>query len=166
MNGPVLLLSLAITILTTLVCGLAPTLHVARSDLPAAAHRHGKGLGGSFRHGKLRAGLVITEVALSIVLLIGAGLLLRSFLVLTRVDLGFNPKNVLYIRPWFPRDQYKVRRKAERLYTSTSAAHEGLARRFLRFGVHVSAAPRPGIGAIPSSPENPTPSAGHEIRIV
>jgi putative ABC transport system permease protein len=111
MNGPVLLLSLGITILTTLLCGLAPTLHVARSDLQPRLTGTGKGLGGSFRHGKLRAGLVITEVALSIVLLIGAGLLLRSFFVLTRVDLGFNPKNVLYIRPWFPRDQYKSAEK-------------------------------------------------------
>ena len=50
------------------------------------------------QHGKLRAGLVVSEVAFSILLLIGAGLLMRSFLVLTRVDLGFNPKNVLYFR--------------------------------------------------------------------
>jgi len=56
----------------------------------------GKGVGGSFRHGKLRAALVVGEVALSIVLLIGVGLLVRSFLVLTRVDLGFDPRNVLY----------------------------------------------------------------------
>ncbi len=111
MNGPVLLLSLGITILTTFLCGLAPTLHVARSDLQPWLTGTGKGLGGSSRHGKLRAGLVITEVALSIVLLIGAGLLLRSFFVLTRVDLGFNPKNALYVRPWFPRDQYKLAEK-------------------------------------------------------
>jgi len=62
----------------------------------AAPHRLWQGDRVGFRQGKLRAVLVVAEVALSIVLLIGAGLLMRSFLILTRVDLGFNPKNVLY----------------------------------------------------------------------
>jgi putative ABC transport system permease protein len=56
----------------------------------------GKGTGGGFRHGKLRSGLVIAEVALSIVLLTGAGLLMRSFFVLTHVDLSFAPEHMLY----------------------------------------------------------------------
>jgi putative ABC transport system permease protein len=96
MNAPVLLLALATTILTTIVCGLAPALHAARGYLQPRLTGSGKGTGGSLRHGRLRSGLVVSEVALSMVLLIGAGLLMRSFLVLTRVDLGFNPKSVLY----------------------------------------------------------------------
>jgi putative ABC transport system permease protein len=96
MNLPVLLMALGITILTTILCGLAPTLPVVRGDVQPRLAGSGKGVGGSFRHGKLRAGLVVSEVALSIVLLIGAGLLMRSFLVLTRADLGFDPENVLY----------------------------------------------------------------------
>ena len=96
MNLPVLLMALASTILTTILCGLAPTLHVVRGDLQPRLAGDGKGDARSFRHGKLRAGLVVSEVSLSIVLLIGAGLLMRSFLILTRVDLGFDPKNVLY----------------------------------------------------------------------
>jgi len=87
-----------VTMLTTILCGLAPALHVVRGDLQPRLTASGKGTGGSFRHGKLRAALVISEVAFSILLLIGAGLLMRSFLVLTRVDLGFNPKNVFYFR--------------------------------------------------------------------
>jgi predicted permease len=98
MNAPVLLLSLGVTVLTTILCGLAPALHVGRGDLQPRLTASGKGTSGSFRHGKLRAALVISEVAFSILLLIGAGLLMRSFLVLTRVDLGFNPKNVFYFR--------------------------------------------------------------------
>jgi predicted permease len=98
MNAPVLLLALGITLLTTILCGLAPALHIMRGDLQPRLTGSGKGVGATFRHGKLRAALVIGEVALSIVLLIGAGLLMRSFLVLTRVDLGFDPKNVLYFR--------------------------------------------------------------------
>ena len=96
MNTPVLLLSLGVTVAVTILCGLAPALHVVRGDVQPRLAGSGKGTGGSFRHGKLRAGLVVGEVALSIVLLIGAGLLMRSFLILTRVDLGFDPKNVLY----------------------------------------------------------------------
>ncbi len=98
MNAPVLFLSLSVTLLTTILCGLAPALHVVRGDLQPRLTGSGKGVGGNFRQGKLRAGLVVSEVAFSILLLIGAGLLMRSFLVLTRADLGFNPRNVLYFR--------------------------------------------------------------------
>jgi putative ABC transport system permease protein len=96
MNAPVLLAALGVTILTAILCGLAPALHVVRGDLHSRLTSNGKGVAGSLRHGNLRGGLVISEIALSIVLLVGAGLLMRSFLILTRVDLGFDPKNVLY----------------------------------------------------------------------
>ena len=98
MNAPVLLLSLGMTMLTTILCGLAPALHALQGELQPRLASSGKGTGGSFRHGKLRAALVVSEVALSIVLLTGAGLLMRSFFVLTRVDLGFDPKNVVYFQ--------------------------------------------------------------------
>jgi putative ABC transport system permease protein len=96
MNAPVLFLSLGLTILTAIFCGLAPALHIVRGHLQPHLTGSGKGVGESFRHGKLRGGLVVCEVGLSIVLLIGAGLLMRSFLILTRVDLGFDPKNIHY----------------------------------------------------------------------
>ncbi|MGC2816604.1 MAG: ABC transporter permease [Candidatus Acidiferrum sp.] len=96
MNAPVLLLTLALTFLTTILCGLAPAVHIVRGCLQTHLNGAAKGSGGSFRRGRLGSGLVISEVALSIALLIGAGLLMRSFLVLTRVDLGFDPRNVLY----------------------------------------------------------------------
>ncbi len=97
LNAPVLFFALGLALLTTLICGLAPALHVLRADLQPQLAGTGKGANGGFRHGTLRAGLVIAEVAFSIVLLIGAGLLMRSFFLLTRVDLGFNPKNVLLL---------------------------------------------------------------------
>ena len=102
MSTPVLLVSLGLAVLTTILCGLAPALHVVDGEMQPRLKGSGKGVGGGFRHGKLRAGLVVTEVALSIVLLIGAGLLMRSFLVLTRVDLGFDPKNVLFFELSLP----------------------------------------------------------------
>jgi len=105
MNAPVLLLTLGTTFLSTILCGLAPALHVVRGDVQPRLTGSGIGIGKGFRHGKLRAVLVVAEVALSIVLLIGAGLLMRSFLILTRVDLGFDPKNVLYFELTWP-DSY------------------------------------------------------------
>jgi putative ABC transport system permease protein len=96
LNPPVLFFALGLTLLTTLICGLAPSFHVMRADLQPQLAGTG-GTSSSFHRGKLRAGLVIAEVAFSIVLLVGAGLMTRSFFVLTRVDLGFNPKNVLLL---------------------------------------------------------------------
>jgi len=103
MNAPVLLLALGTILLTTILCGLAPALHILRGDLQPRLTSSSKGIGATFRHGRLRAALVIGEVALSIVLMIGAGLLMRSFLVLTRVDLGFDPTNVLFFRLSLPK---------------------------------------------------------------
>lgn len=97
LNAPVLLFALGVALLTTLISGLAPALHVARGDLQPRLVGSGKGASGNLRHGKLRASLAIGEVALSIVLLIGTGLMIRSFFRLKHIDMGFNPKNVLVV---------------------------------------------------------------------
>src|SRR5215472_3497833 len=96
LNPAVLLFALGIAALTTLTCGLAPALHAVRGNLELRMFGSGKGAGGGFRHGKLRSCLVIAEVALSIVLLTGSGLMMRSFFALTHVELGFNPARMLY----------------------------------------------------------------------
>jgi putative ABC transport system permease protein len=98
----VLLFTLAATAATTLLCGLAPALHAVGHDLQPQLTGSGKGTAGSFRHGRFRAGLVIVEVALSIVLLTGAGLMIRSFYELTHIELGFNAKNLLFVATWSP----------------------------------------------------------------
>ena len=103
MNAPILLLAVGVTLLTTVLCGLAPALHVISADLQPRLAGSGVASSANLRHTKLRAGLVVSEVALSILLLIGAGLLMRSFLVLTRSDLGFDPKNVLFFRLSLPK---------------------------------------------------------------
>jgi len=108
MNAPVLFLTLGVTFLSTIICGLAPAVVVVRGDVQLHLAGAGLGTGASFRQGKLRSVLVVAEVALSIVLLIGAGLLMRSFLVLTRVDLGFNPKNLLHFELVWP-DSYNFK---------------------------------------------------------
>ncbi|MGC1830114.1 MAG: ABC transporter permease [Candidatus Acidiferrales bacterium] len=98
--------ALGVTILTTLLCGLAPALHAVHGDIYHRLTGAGRGAGGGFRHGKLRAALIVFEVALSIVLVIGAGLMMRSMFALEHVDLGFNPHNLLFARLALPKGRY------------------------------------------------------------
>ncbi|HWB82806.1 MAG TPA: ABC transporter permease [Bryobacteraceae bacterium] len=107
-NIPVLLFCIGAAVLTALLFGLVPAIQTARTDIVEPLKDSGRGISGGFRHGKLRNALVVTEVALSLVLLVGAGLLMHSFVKLQRVDLGFNPENILVSRLPFPRGQYKA----------------------------------------------------------
>jgi putative ABC transport system permease protein len=100
---PVLLFSLAVATLTALLFGAAPALHSMRRDLARSLSSAGKGAGGGFGRGGLRNFLVVSEVALSLVLLAGAGVLMRSFVSMINVDLGFNPHNILVTRMSFPK---------------------------------------------------------------
>ncbi|HXX16857.1 MAG TPA: ABC transporter permease [Candidatus Eremiobacteraceae bacterium] len=95
LNVPVLCFAAGITLLATLICGLAPALRSTRRDPQPQLLGSGTCGDGRFRHAKLRAMLVVGQVALSIVLLIGAGLMIRSLYRLTHVELGFNAKNIL-----------------------------------------------------------------------
>jgi putative ABC transport system permease protein len=76
----------------------------------------GKGVQGGFRRGKLRSAFVVAEVALSLVLLTGAGLLMRNFVKLQRVDLGLNPDNILVARLPLPRGQYVTAGEKQRFF--------------------------------------------------
>jgi putative ABC transport system permease protein len=106
LNLPVLGFSLAVAILTSLVFGLVPALQTARRNMVEPLKDSGKGVSGGFRGGRLRGAIVVAEVALSMMLLVGAGLLMRSFVRLQRVDLGMNTDNVAVARIPLPRGQY------------------------------------------------------------
>jgi putative ABC transport system permease protein len=108
LNLPVLLFSLGVAVLTALLFGLVPAFQAAKRDVVEPLKDSGRGVSGGFRRGKLRNTLVVVEVALSVLLLAGAGLLMRSFVKLQRVDLGFNPDNILVARLPLPRGQYKT----------------------------------------------------------
>jgi predicted permease len=98
MDFRVLGFTLAISILTGVVFGLAPALRASRVDLATNLKAGGKGSlsgGLSIRHDKLRGVLVIAELAISLPLLVGAGLLVRSFVRLANVSPGFNPQQVV-----------------------------------------------------------------------
>lgn len=106
LNWPVLVFAISAAVATALLCGLAPALHATRKNLIESLRGASKGSGGGFRHGKLRASIVVAEVALSLVLLTGAGLLMRTFFALQSVALGLNPKNILVARTPLPKGHY------------------------------------------------------------
>jgi predicted permease len=91
----VLAFAMAVSIVTGIVFGLAPALQISTPDLNATLREGGRAAAGSASRHRLRGFLVVGQVALSIVLLIGAGLLLRSFVALHQIDPGFDPRNVL-----------------------------------------------------------------------
>jgi predicted permease len=104
-NPVVLVFAVALSLLTTLICGLAPAVHAVRGNLHELLMGSGKGVNALFRHGPFRAALVIAEVALSVVLLAGAGLLTRTFVALTRIDLGFHPQQILFAQMVVPQER-------------------------------------------------------------
>ena len=102
LDGTVLAFTFGVSILTGLLFGLAPALRAARVDLNTslkAGGRNAQGEGGfGSSRGRLRSLLVVAEVAISLMLLIGAGLLVRSFVRLQSVSPGFEPGGVISMR--------------------------------------------------------------------
>jgi predicted permease len=97
LDNYVLLFTLGIAALTSLLCGLLPALQASKTDLQSALKAGGRLTAGASREGTRKA-LVIAEVGLSLVLLVGAGLLIRSMSNLLHVDLGFDADNLLTMR--------------------------------------------------------------------
>ena len=87
--------TLGASLVTGLLFGFAPALHISRVDVQDAMKDSSRGTSAGARHTRLRQALIVAEVALSIVLLAGAGLLFRSFLRLQAVEAGFTPQQVL-----------------------------------------------------------------------
>ncbi|HXN19090.1 MAG TPA: ABC transporter permease [Candidatus Binatus sp.] len=101
-NWAVLLFALAASLVAGMIFGLAPALHAGRVDLIPMLKREARGSTGSGEQARTRRVLMITEFALSLVLMIAAGLLLRSFWDLLNVRPGFSPQNVMAVRMWLP----------------------------------------------------------------
>lgn len=101
-NGSVLLFTFFLSLLTGILFGLVPALQASRPDVLAGLKDGTAGAGHGARGNRLRGLLVVTEFALSLVLMIGAGLLLRSFWRLVDVNPGFNSENLLVARIWLP----------------------------------------------------------------
>jgi putative ABC transport system permease protein len=95
---PVLGFTLGLSVLTGIVFGLVPALVATRFDLHDSLKEGGKSVGGSTGSHRLRSVFVVAQVALALVLLVGAGLLVKSLSRLQAVDAGFNPTNLLAVR--------------------------------------------------------------------
>jgi predicted permease len=102
LNWPVLLFALFTSLFAGAIFGLAPALHAGRSNLNHFLNQEGRSSTGSGEQARTRRVLVVTEFALSLVLMIAAGLLLHSFWDLLNVRPGFNPRNVMAVRMWLP----------------------------------------------------------------
>ena len=104
----VLLFAIAVALVTGVVFGLIPALHAARPDIGSALKEGARGSGARPASRRLRNTLVISEIALAVMLLAGAGLLIRSFRELMRVDPGFRAENVMSFNLSLPEEKYKA----------------------------------------------------------
>jgi len=106
MNARVVVYTCAIAVVTGLVFGLAPALQAARKDLHDPLKEGGRGAGGSIRRNRLRSTLVVAEIALSLVLLVGASLFVRSFLNLQQGKAGLETAGLMLARFSMMGDRY------------------------------------------------------------
>ena len=158
LDQPVLVFAIIVAGASTFAFGLFPALQSVRRDLGAGTNVTGRTTAGR-RQTRMRSSLVIAQVALSIVLLLGAGLLMRTFVKLVGVDLGFDPAHVLVAGLAFPPqqntsadDQRRVYRQiVDRSATVPGVASVALASGFPPFGGLESALESPGTAPEPSA---------------
>lgn len=105
-NGPVLWFALGITLLTGLLFGGIPALQSSEVIGNDALKESGRGLTSTSKSTRVRRALVVSEIALSLVLLTGAGLMVESFRQVYRVDLGFRPEKVVGLEVFLPPNRY------------------------------------------------------------
>jgi len=115
-NFNVLAFTFVVSLLTGCLAGLAAVWHSTRTNLNEALKAGGRGDAGKSRHKRLRSALVVSEVALSLILLVGAGLMVRSYVELLRADLGIKPDNVLAMTVSLPQDSYENESKRLAFY--------------------------------------------------
>jgi len=106
LEGPVLVFTLLVSLLTGLIFGLVPAFRLSRPDLASELRDGDRGSTRGRVHHRLRSGLVVSEVAVALVLLLGAGVLMRSFGALQAVDLAIRPEGVLTFEVHLPESRY------------------------------------------------------------
>ena len=143
-DGMVLGFVLIVSLTTGLVFGLVPALQATKSDLNESLKEGGRGGTAGARRNRARGLLVVSEIALSLVLLIGAGLMIRSFIRLEQVNPGFDARNVLTMRLTLPSAQYTDIRKRASLFQQVISRIQALP------GVESAAA----ISRLPLTPGN------------
>jgi putative ABC transport system permease protein len=115
-DGRVLLFALSVSLAASLLFGLAPALQVLRADLNTALKQSVQRTGGGSLAERMRQALVVAEIALSVILVAGAGLLIKSFVALQNVSLGFQTERVLVVEASVPASDLESARRATRFY--------------------------------------------------
>lgn len=140
LDGGVLLFALIVSIGVALIFGLVPAMQASRAGLRDTMNA----FSGTTRHsgGRLLNALVVVEVALALILLVGAGLMTRSFAQLMRVSPGFEPDNLLAVQIYLPQSKYKTGVDRTRFYMDTIRRVGAIP------GVHAAA----GVSALPMYP--------------
>src|SRR4051794_29840513 len=164
LDGGVLLFALAISIGVALVFGLIPAIQASRAGLRDTMNA----FSGTTRHsgGRLLSALVVVEVALALMLLVGAGLMTRSFAQLMRVAPGFEPGNLLAVQVYLPQSKYRTGIDRTRFYMD--AIHRVAALPGVQSAAGVSALPMYPVGidyALPFTIDgHAAPTNGEEPR--
>ena len=162
-------------LLTGVGFGLIPALQASRPDLQSVMKEAGRGAGSGLPRARIRGGLVVVEIAVSLMLLAGAGLLLRSFQQLIAVDPGFKPENLLTLQVWLPvqnepeKGRFFTDAQRRAFYDATVASVRGVPG--VRDVALVSRLPFRGqsvtnfkVESRPTTPDEPLPTA--EVRLV
>ena len=164
LDGGVLLFALVVSVLVALVFGLVPALQASRAGLRDTMNAFSGATRGS--GGRLLSALVVVEVALALMLLVGAGLMTRSFAQLMRVSPGFEPSNLLAVQIYLPQAKYRTGLDRTRFYMSAIQRVGSLPG--VRSAAGVSALPMYPVGidfALPFTVEGQAaPANGEEPR--
>jgi len=126
LDGRILVFAFAVSILTGILFGLIPALQISRPNMNAVLRESGSRTTASARRQRTRSALVVAEVALSLVLLAGATLLIRTFLALRNVQPGFQTASVLTMSASLAGHKYETAAGVERLATELSRRLESL----------------------------------------
>jgi putative ABC transport system permease protein len=106
LSYPVLAFTATVSLVTAAICGFAPAFEGARTDVQETLKDGARQIGAGARHTRLRQTFVVAELALAVVLLVGAGLMLRSFASLRAINPGIDTSNVLTMRVSLPNERY------------------------------------------------------------
>jgi putative ABC transport system permease protein len=121
LSNTVVMFTFGLSLVTSLIFGLVPALQVTNRHLLLGLQESGRSGGGGRRMQRLRSTLVVAEMALAVILLTGAGLLIRSFIALTQVNPGFQPGGAITLRVTFQGAEYangdQVRNRVDQLVT-------------------------------------------------
>ncbi|HUK91012.1 MAG TPA: ABC transporter permease, partial [Blastocatellia bacterium] len=118
-DGTVLAFTMGVSVVTGVVFGIAPALQASKVNLSDSLKEGGRSGAGGARRNRLRGVLVVAEVALAMVLLVSAGLLIRSFGKLQRTPAGIDPSNILTFQASLPESRYKDSAKVSAFYKQT-----------------------------------------------